>query len=206
VLSFLITGILAAAGIFATTRTVSDVIDSVTTVQSQPSILLPTFILNPTDIPTATPVPATNLMMQFGSEGTGPGQFQDARHIAVDPDGNIYVADYDTGRLQKFDASGKFLQLVNVEANQNAYSFIMDMAVDYAGHLFVVRARIFSPTTPPIYRKRNPFLAGFPRSTSGFWQLTRPINYMPSRTASSLPDLIKMDSSGEVLDCSGSDF
>lgn len=48
--------------------------------------------------------------LAFGGEGTGPGLFGDVRAIGVDPQGgNIYAADYDDGRVQAFDAQGKFL-------------------------------------------------------------------------------------------------
>jgi len=199
VLSFLVTGILAAAGIFATTRTVSEVIESVTTAQSQPSIVLPTIIINPTASPEPTPVPASNLMMQFGSEGTGPGQFQDARHIAVDPDGIIYVADYDTGRLQKFDASGKFLQLINVETNQNNYSFIMDMVVDYAGHLIVVRVPdILSYNTADL-SKAQAIPGQFPEINFRFLAVDPANQLYAVSDGVQFTDLIKMDSSGAVL-------
>lgn len=46
--------------------------------------------------------------LQFGSKGSGPGQFEDARHIGLDANGNIYVAQYIGGRVQVFDPSGKY--------------------------------------------------------------------------------------------------
>ncbi len=44
----------------------------------------------------------------IGSPGTGLGQFNKPRSIAVDRQDNIYVADM-TGRIQKFSPDGKFL-------------------------------------------------------------------------------------------------
>ncbi len=49
------------------------------------------------------------IVMQFGSEGIGPGMFTDARSIAVDGAGKIYVGEYSGGRIQVFDRAGKFL-------------------------------------------------------------------------------------------------
>ena len=61
--------------------------------------------------PTNTPDPGYfTVLMSFGSEGTGPGQFEDARNIAVDNmSGKIYVGEYVGGRVQVFDEAGKFL-------------------------------------------------------------------------------------------------
>ncbi len=47
---------------------------------------------------------------EFGNgRGAGPGQFNNAHGIAVGPDGNIYVADRENGRVHWFDLSGKLL-------------------------------------------------------------------------------------------------
>ncbi|MCK4471945.1 MAG: 6-bladed beta-propeller, partial [Anaerolineae bacterium] len=48
-------------------------------------------------------------ILTWGSQGKGQGQFQDPRGIAVDQDGNVYVADSGNNRIQVFDSSGKFL-------------------------------------------------------------------------------------------------
>lgn len=50
-----------------------------------------------------------SLVMSFGEEGTGAGRFDDARHIAVDGEGNIYTGEYTSGRIQVFDPQGEFL-------------------------------------------------------------------------------------------------
>jgi 6-bladed beta-propeller len=46
---------------------------------------------------------------QLGRSGTGPGEFNVVHSIAVGPQGNLYVADCENGRLQWFDLDGKFL-------------------------------------------------------------------------------------------------
>ncbi|MSR35609.1 MAG: hypothetical protein EXR95_03045 [Gemmatimonadetes bacterium] len=48
-------------------------------------------------------------VQEFGARGDGPGQFNNAHGIAVGPDGNIYVADRENGRVQWFDLSGRLL-------------------------------------------------------------------------------------------------
>ena len=46
---------------------------------------------------------------QWGSAGTGPGQFNQPHGIAVDDQGIIYVADRNNARLQRFDLNGQYL-------------------------------------------------------------------------------------------------
>ena len=46
---------------------------------------------------------------QWGSAGTGPGQFNQPHGIAIDDQGIIYVADRNNARLQRFDLDGKYL-------------------------------------------------------------------------------------------------
>jgi len=46
---------------------------------------------------------------QWGSHGTGPGQFNQPHGIAIDDQGVIYVADRNNARLQRFDLNGKYL-------------------------------------------------------------------------------------------------
>lgn len=45
----------------------------------------------------------------FGSEGIGAGMMTDARSIGIDGQGRIYVGEYQGGRVQVFDANGKFI-------------------------------------------------------------------------------------------------
>ncbi len=46
---------------------------------------------------------------EWGSAGTGPGQFNLPHSIQIDPAGVVYVADRENGRIQRFDQSGAFL-------------------------------------------------------------------------------------------------
>jgi streptogramin lyase len=72
----------------------------------------------------------------FGSEGIGPGNFKDARSIAVDADGHIYVGEYSGGRIQVFDSSGKFLTQWSVDRKMP----LRGMAADRGGTLYVVQS------------------------------------------------------------------
>lgn len=46
---------------------------------------------------------------EWGSAGTGPGQFRLPHSIQIDETGVIYVADRENGRIQRFDRRGKYL-------------------------------------------------------------------------------------------------
>lgn len=46
---------------------------------------------------------------QWGRRGTGPGEFDVVHAIVVGPQGNLYVADRENGRLQWFTPDGAFL-------------------------------------------------------------------------------------------------
>jgi DNA-binding beta-propeller fold protein YncE/DNA-directed RNA polymerase subunit RPC12/RpoP len=73
--------------------------------------------------------------LSFGGEGTGPGLFEDVRAIAVDPaSGKIYAADYSNGRVQEFDAQGKFITQWIVEG-KNMY--IQSLAADRKGNVYI---------------------------------------------------------------------
>ncbi len=64
-----------------------------------------------TATPAVTAVPGFgSVLLSFGSKGTGAGLFDDARGVAVDGSGSIYVSEYTSGRIQKFDATGQFIK------------------------------------------------------------------------------------------------
>jgi len=46
---------------------------------------------------------------QWGTPGSGPGQFRLPHGITMDRDNIVYVADRENGRVQKFDLDGKYL-------------------------------------------------------------------------------------------------
>ena len=52
--------------------------------------------------------PSSSKSGQFGSHGTGTGQFDTPRDVAIDEAGAIYVADAGNNRVQKFSSTGVF--------------------------------------------------------------------------------------------------
>jgi DNA-binding beta-propeller fold protein YncE len=52
---------------------------------------------------------------QWGTPGTGPGEFNTPHSIASDDKGNIYVADRGNRRIQVFDPDGKYVREITVD-------------------------------------------------------------------------------------------
>jgi DNA-directed RNA polymerase subunit RPC12/RpoP len=77
-----------------------------------------------------------NVLLDFGSEGIGPGMFNDARSIAVDNAGRIYVGEYTGGRIQVFDPAGKFATQWSIGDRK---TIIRGFATDRKGTVYVAQ-------------------------------------------------------------------
>src|SRR6185503_67708 len=75
------------------------------------------------------------VLLKFGEEGIGPGMFKDARSIAVDGAGRIYVGEYTGGRIQVFDTEGKFVTQWSVGDRK---TILRGLAADRKGTVYVV--------------------------------------------------------------------
>ena len=53
--------------------------------------------------------PNGKFILQWGSHGTGPGQFEMPHSLAMDSQGRLFVADRGNNRVQIFDQNGKFI-------------------------------------------------------------------------------------------------
>lgn len=71
-------------------------------------------------------------VLAFGENGSGPGLFDDPRYVAVDGAGNIYVGDYQDGRVQVFDGQGQFQRQINI-----GDTILRGMAVSPGGDLYL---------------------------------------------------------------------
>ncbi len=83
---------------------------------------------------------ASTFVLKWGTAGTDNGQFTTPRGIAVDPSGNVYVADAggDTaGQIQKFDGNGNFTARIG-QNNGTAQGFISAYRVttDASGNIY----------------------------------------------------------------------
>ena len=85
-------------------------------------------------------VSACTFILKFGTAGSGNGQFLSARGIAVDPAGNVYVADASgdsNGQIQKFDANGNFVARLG-QNNGTAQGFLTAhrITTDSSGNVY----------------------------------------------------------------------
>ena len=104
----------------------------------------------------ATPTPDAEEVLKFGGEGTGAGKFKDNRHVAVDGRGFIYSSDYQGGRIQVFDADGKFVTQWIAEAGMNLY----DMAADRKGNVYIANNKgvsLFEGATGKLLNKSDSY-------------------------------------------------
>jgi DNA-binding beta-propeller fold protein YncE len=66
-----------------------------------------------------------------GGRGSGKGEFDSPTAMAVDPSGNILVADTGNGRIEKFSPNGTFVTSIGLFEAPNG------IAIDHAGNIYV---------------------------------------------------------------------
>jgi DNA-binding beta-propeller fold protein YncE len=90
------------------------------------------------------PTPGSNLAakaaidMFAGGKGKDKGQFDSPTAISVAGDGSILIADTGNGRIERFSASGAFLNVVDSAGGDHGTSYQPSgMAVDHVGNIYV---------------------------------------------------------------------
>lgn len=76
-----------------------------------------------------------SVVLKFGSEGIGPGMMTDARSIATDSQGRIYIGEYLGGRIQVFDSSGNFITQWMVDPKMP----LRGLAADRKGTVYIAQ-------------------------------------------------------------------
>jgi DNA-binding beta-propeller fold protein YncE len=80
-------------------------------------------------------------VFDIGKRGTGKGEFNLPRDVALGKDGRIYVVDGGNFRIQVFDASGKYLQAFGSIGKQlGNFARPKEIASDAEGNVYVVDA------------------------------------------------------------------
>lgn len=101
-------------------------------------------INNPTPTPSAILLQAgfpagLRAVMRLGGLGKSEGTFNSPRDVAIDRNGNLYVADAGNHRVQKFDAAGNFLMVFGGAVGSEAYlKAPVSVAADSAGGIAVL--------------------------------------------------------------------
>ena len=121
---------------------------------------------------------ASTFVLKFGTLGSDDGQFTNARGIAVDPSGNVYVADSSgdsRGQLQKFDGNGGFLARVGAN-NGTAQGFLnaYRITTDSSGNVYATDGAVESASN--VVKKFNSsgvfqFAFGATVSSGGVFQM-----------------------------------
>jgi DNA-binding beta-propeller fold protein YncE len=79
----------------------------------------------------------------IGTPGSSNGQLMNPKNVAIDPQGSIYVADSDNGRIEKFDSKGEFVRAWGTKSPPNAigpqstFSELWGIAVDKNSNVYV---------------------------------------------------------------------
>ena len=143
--------------------------------------------LNPPVPPARPPVPQPF----FGKEGVGAGHFKDARSIAVDAEGRIYVGEYTGGRIQVFDSTGKFVTQWTVDPKMP----LRGMTADRRGTVYVVQRGEINK-----YEGTTGRFLGKTGEGGGHYDdvFAMPDGGLVAFTRKSYDNIVRIDSSGQV--------
>jgi DNA-binding beta-propeller fold protein YncE len=124
----------------------------------------------------------------WGSEGTGAGQFEYPKGIAIDNEGNIYIADNWANKIQKFGPAGEpLLQWGSSGTAPGQFNSPEKLAIDAAANVYVVdgvnnRVQKFSSS--------GEFLTAWGSEGSGAGQFKSPVGIAVSGGVVYVTDLL----------------
>jgi len=84
-----------------------------------------------TQLPWFSSLPHGGTNMFNGGRGTGKGEFDSPTAMAIDPSGNILVADTGNGRIEKFSPNGTFVTSIGQFEAPNG------IAIDHTGNIYL---------------------------------------------------------------------
>ena len=100
------------------------------------------------------PATASTTAVQWGTPGSGPGEFKLPYGVAVDAHGHVYVADTYNNRIEKFTAEGDFLGTWgSYGAGHGQLHKPFGVAVDAHGHVYV--ADTYKRPDREVHRRRR---------------------------------------------------
>ncbi len=75
----------------------------------------------------------------WGTQGSGNGQFNGPKGIAVDSNGNVFVVDQGNNRIEKFSNTGVYIsQWGSYGTGNGQFNSPYGVAVDSSGNVYVV--------------------------------------------------------------------
>lgn len=126
--------------------------------------------------------------LEWGSQGTGNSQFDLPWGVAVDSNGDVYVADYQNHRIQKFDAAGgHVLTFGQLGTGDGDLIAPYDVAVDASDNVYVAES---GNNRVSVFTSGGSFMYTFGSGGSGNGQFNTPMG-------------ITVDSSGDIYVADG---
>ncbi len=73
----------------------------------------------------------------YASYGSGSGQLSEPSDLAIDPSGNVWVADTENSRLEEFNPKGEYIRTVGEGSGNGQVRYPYGVAIDSHGNLWV---------------------------------------------------------------------
>jgi tripartite motif-containing protein 71 len=149
--------------------------------------------------PSAAPQFAT-MSLEFGGQGVSPSHFDDARSIAVDNLGHIFVGEYSNGRVQSFDTTGKYLSEFSLGPN----SYLQNLIADRTGTLYAVSSshilRFNADAFAPMSEMDNNAANMAPKDYTDACLAPHGIMYALSNSPGDDPEIVKLNTTtGQII-------